>query len=56
LPPAICRASYVHPAVVTAFESGALREFADAPRRARSDKPVQEAVGVVLLEAVAEAA
>lgn len=54
--PAICRKSYVHPAVVTAFESGALKEFADALKRARSDKPVQEAIGAVLLEAVAAAA
>ncbi|HEX3429479.1 MAG TPA: hypothetical protein VHT03_01220 [Rhizomicrobium sp.] len=53
--PAICRKSYVHPAVVTAFEAGALKEFADALKRARSDKPVQEAVGAVLLEAVAAA-
>jgi DNA topoisomerase-1 len=54
--PAICRKSYVHPAVVTAFESGALREFADALKRARSYKPVEDAVGAVLLEAVAAAA
>jgi DNA topoisomerase-1 len=54
--PAICRKSYVHPAVVTAFESGALKEFADVLKRARSDKPVEEAVGAVLLEAVAAAA
>ncbi|HEX9159121.1 MAG TPA: hypothetical protein VF835_02745 [Rhizomicrobium sp.] len=53
--PAICRKSYVHPAVVTAFESGALKEFADGLKRARSDKPVQEAVGAVLLDAVAAA-
>jgi len=53
--PAICRKSYVHPAVVTAFETGALREFTDALKRARSDKPVQEAVGAVLLDAVAAA-
>ena len=54
--PAICRKSYVHPAVVTAFEAGALKEFAEALKRARSDKPVQEAVGAVLLDAVAAAA
>jgi hypothetical protein len=42
--------------VVTAFESGALKEFADTLKRARSDKPVEEAVGAVLLEAVAAAA
>jgi len=54
--PAIARKSYVHPAVVTAFEAGALKEFADALKRARSDKPMQEAVGAVLIEAVAAAA
>lgn len=53
--PAIARKSYVHPAVVTAFEAGALKEFADALKRARSDKPVQDAVGAVLLDAVAAA-
>jgi hypothetical protein len=46
----------VHPAVVIAFEAGALREFAEALKRARSDRPVQAAVGVVLVEAVAAAA
>jgi DNA topoisomerase-1 len=53
--PAICRKSYVHPAVLTAFESGALREFSDGLKRARSDKPVEAAVGAVLLDAVAAA-
>ncbi len=49
--PAICRKSYVNPAILTAFETGALRDFAEQIRRARSDAPVQAAVGV-LLEAV----
>jgi len=53
--PAICRKSYLHPAVVTAFEAGALKEFAEALKRARSDKPVEAAVGAVLLNAVAAA-
>jgi DNA topoisomerase-1 len=53
--PAICRKSYVHPAVVTAFESGALREFAEALKRARSDRPVEAAVGAVLLDVVTAA-
>jgi DNA topoisomerase-1 len=34
--PAICRKSYVHQAVVTAFEDGALERFADALKRCRS--------------------
>jgi DNA topoisomerase-1 len=46
--PAICRKSYVHPAILTAFETGSLREFAEQIRRARSDGVVQAAVGVVL--------
>lgn len=52
--PAICRKSYVHPAVLTAFESGALREFAERLGRARSDAPARAAVGA-LLEAAAAA-
>ncbi|MGH6878091.1 MAG: DNA topoisomerase IB [Rhizomicrobium sp.] len=52
---AICRKSYVHPAVLTAFESGALSEFAQQLKRARSDAPVQAAVGVILEAAVAAA-
>ncbi len=50
--PAICRKSYVHPAVLTAFESGSLREFAEDLKRARSPAPAIAAVGV-LLEAAA---
>lgn len=50
--PAICRKSYVHPAVLTAFESGALREFAEQLARARSDAPARAALGA-LLEAAA---
>jgi DNA topoisomerase-1 len=46
--PAICRKSYVHPAVLTAFESGSLREFAQQIKRARSQSTVQAAVGVLL--------
>lgn len=53
--PAICRKSYVSPAVLMAFESGALREFSDQLRRARSDAPAKAAVGA-LLEAAAAAA
>jgi len=46
--PAVCRKSYVHPAVLTAFETGALRDFAQQLKRARSDTTVQAAVGVLL--------
>jgi DNA topoisomerase-1 len=46
--PAICRKSYVHPAVLTAFEAGALCEFAEQLKRARSEKAVQSAVGALL--------
>lgn len=53
--PAICRKSYVHPAVLTAFESGSLRDFAEQLKRARSDAPARAAVGA-LLEAAAAAA
>jgi DNA topoisomerase-1 len=34
--PAICRKSYVHQSVVTAFEEGTLEQFADALKRCRS--------------------
>lgn len=46
--PAICRKSYVHPALLTAFESGALTEFAEQLKRARSDVAIQAAVGTLL--------
>jgi DNA topoisomerase-1 len=46
--PAICRKSYVHPAVLTAFETGALRDFAEQIKRARSETAVQAVVGVIL--------
>jgi DNA topoisomerase-1 len=51
--PAICRKSYVNPAVLTAFETGALRNFTEKLRRARSDAPVQAAIGVLLEDAKA---
>jgi DNA topoisomerase I len=34
--PAICRKSYVHETVVTAFEDGALERFAETIKRTRS--------------------
>jgi DNA topoisomerase-1 len=53
--PAICRKSYVHPAVLTAFEAGALREFAEHLKRARSQTPAAAAVGAILETAIAAA-
>lgn len=53
--PTVCRKSYVHPAVLTAFESGSLRDFAEELKRARTRAPSHAAVGV-LLEAAAAAA
>jgi DNA topoisomerase-1 len=49
--PAVCRKSYVHPAVVTAFEAGLLRGFADKLRRARSETPACAAVAILLEKA-----
>jgi DNA topoisomerase I len=46
--PAICRKSYVNPAILTAFETGSLREFANQLKRARSDSAVRAAVGVLV--------
>jgi DNA topoisomerase-1 len=51
--PAICRKSYVHPAVLTAFESGALREFAVHLKRARSESAVHAVVGTIVESAEA---
>lgn len=53
--PAVCRKSYVHSAVLTAFEAGMLKEFATVLKAARSSAPAQNAVGAVL-EAAAAAA
>jgi DNA topoisomerase I len=46
--PAICRKSYVHPSVLTAFEAGVLKQFADRLRAARSPARAQEAVGKLI--------
>jgi DNA topoisomerase-1 len=51
--PAVCRRSYVHPAVLTAFESGMLREFAEVLKTARSPARAQNAVGTILETAAA---
>jgi len=46
--PTICRKSYVHPAVLTAFEAGVLKQFADQLKAARSPARAQEAVVKVI--------
>jgi DNA topoisomerase I len=46
--PAICRKSYVHPAVLTAFEAGALGDFTTQLTRARSNSAARSAVGTLL--------
>lgn len=52
---AVCRKSYVHPAVLTAFESGLLKKFAERIKAARSPAPVQAVVAEVI-ETTPEAA
>jgi DNA topoisomerase-1 len=54
--PTVCRKSYVNPAVLTAFESGTLREFAEDLKRARTPAQAHAAVGAVLEAAAAAAA
>jgi DNA topoisomerase-1 len=44
----VCRNSYVHPAVLTAFEAGVLKQFADELKAARSPARAQEAVAKVI--------
>jgi DNA topoisomerase-1 len=46
--PAICRKSYVHTAIVEAFEDGVLERFADALRRSRSEQSRAEVLSKVL--------
>jgi DNA topoisomerase I len=45
---AVCRKSYVHPSVLTAFEAGVLKQFADQLKAARSPARAQEAVAKVI--------
>jgi DNA topoisomerase-1 len=52
----VCRKSYVHPAVLTAFESGLLKKFADRIKAARSPAPVQAVVAELIETAPAPAA
>ncbi|HEX4158991.1 MAG TPA: hypothetical protein VHY79_10980 [Rhizomicrobium sp.] len=51
--PAICRKSYVHSAVLTAFETGTLQNYAEQIKRARSESTVRSVVGVLLDTAAA---
>jgi DNA topoisomerase-1 len=53
--PAICRKSYVHETVVTAFEQGALEQFADMLRRARSRSRGEKILAQVAQSAAAGA-
>lgn len=46
--PAICRRSYVHATIVTAFENGVLERFADALKSCRSPARPQHLVGRVV--------
>lgn len=52
----VCRKSYVHPSVLTAFESGLLKKFADRIKAARSPAPVQAVVAELIEKAPAVAA
>ena len=49
--PTVCRKSYVHEAVVEAFENGVLEEYADALKNTRSPAKREQ----VLAEVVAAA-
>ncbi len=50
--PAVCRKSYVHPAVLTAFETGTLKNFSDELKSARSPTRKQNAVAEVIVAAM----
>lgn len=51
--PTVCRKSYVHPAILTAFETGTLKPFADALKSARSSTRKEKAVAEVIIAAAA---
>jgi DNA topoisomerase I len=51
--PAVCRKSYVHPAVLTAFETGTLKSFSNALKSARSSACSHNAVAEVIVAAAA---
>jgi DNA topoisomerase-1 len=49
--PTVCRNSYVHDAVVDAFENGVLEDYADALKATRSPKKREEALAEVIAAA-----
>jgi DNA topoisomerase-1 len=49
--PTVCRTSYVHDAVVDAFENGVLEDYADALKATRSPKKREEALAEVIAAA-----
>ena len=49
--PTVCRKSYVHDAVVEAFENGVLEDYADALKATRSPKKREEALAEVIAAA-----
>ncbi|HEY2034522.1 MAG TPA: hypothetical protein VGH02_12625 [Rhizomicrobium sp.] len=49
--PTVCRKSYVHDAVVEAFENGVLEDYADALKNTRSPKKREEALAEVIAAA-----
>jgi DNA topoisomerase-1 len=49
--PTVCRKSYVHEAVVQAFEDGVLEEYADALKTTRSSTKREEILGEVIAAA-----
>ena len=51
--PAICRKSYVHEAIVTAFEDGILERFADALKKSRSPIKREQILAQVVATAAA---
>lgn len=51
--PMVCRKSYVHPAILTAFETGTLKPFADALKVARSSTRKEKAVAEIIVAAAA---
>ena len=53
--PTVCRKSYVHEAVVEAFENGVLEDYADALRFARSPAKREQALAEVVAAAAAAA-
>ena len=49
--PTVCRKSYVHDAVVDAFENGVLEDYANALKATRSPKKREEALAEVIAAA-----